>query len=755
MNLLHLSDLHFGTFQQASIWSAQLLLDLKNELNIFNIEALILSGDIANKSTESEYEAALRFIKELRKDFNLKPSQIIIVPGNHDLNWQLSEKAYKPVSIYDLKAPPMVDNCLNLTDSNHVIVRRDDHIEQRDDALSRDRFRYFGQFYHKVKKKIYPISDYAKNYTIDYLPGNDDQALLILGLNSAWEIDHHHKDSASINMEALSNALKEIDRNLDYRDCRKIAVWHHPLDSAGDDRIKDRSFLDQLVVSGFCLFMHGHVHKAETSRHPYDMSPNGRGLYRICAGTFGASTRELTSGYPWQYNLLQFDGDQLIVTTRRREEEEGAWKPDARWSQGAGKDPLPRYTIHLRKKEAVVISKDIALNNDHPDTRQITYFSQFDAAWVGRNDLISQILEKLNGSCRLLILEGITGIGKTALAECLANKLYVNHLDKNLKSFFIDRFDVDTKSTDFILAGTRWLEEWGETIPEKQNDVIMPRVLKKLKSTPCLIILDSFEFILEGNEDDGWGKFKDEEWVTFFERYLDGDCASKIIITTQESPKQINYKYKDTLWHAHVLKGLSASEQIDLFEILGLEVHGNNINRAYLLRIGSIYEGHPLALKIIVGEIREARYKGNLVTYWKEHGKEIEQVEKAIKEANDKGLVESKDDKWRLENYSKSLRERVKKRLDISLERLKNESYNAYYLLCSSSLYRIAVKKKWWLDHLDDLNCEQDEKELAFDILEDHFLIEWEDGSAQVRLHNLIRSLALKHLEELEAGENA
>jgi hypothetical protein len=70
-------------------------------------------------------------------------------------------------------------------------------------------------------------------------------------------------------------------------------------------------------------------------------------------------------------------------------------------------------------------------------------------------------------------------------------------------------------------------------------------------------------------------------------------------------------------------------------------------------------------------------------------------------------------------------------------------------------LYRIAVKKKWWLDHLDDLNCELDEKELAFDILEDHFLIEWEDGSAQVRLHNLIRSLALKHLEDLEAGENA
>jgi hypothetical protein len=77
------------------------------------------------------------------------------------------------------------------------------------------------------------------------------------------------------------------------------------------------------------------------------MSANGRKLDRICAGTFGAPTKELVPGYPWQYNLLKFEADQLIVETRRREKENGAWKPDARWSQGTGQDPLPRYTIAL------------------------------------------------------------------------------------------------------------------------------------------------------------------------------------------------------------------------------------------------------------------------------------------------------------------------------------------------------------------------------------------------------------------------
>lgn len=823
MNIIHLSDLHFGTSQQANLWSSQLLQDLRFELNISTIDALIISGDIASNSTESEYDAALEFINEFRKDFNLEHSQIVIVPGNHDLNWDLSKKAYKPIKMNDYEGPFITINGEKRPDPSHAIERGNDLIEQKDEDLSRDRFHYFSKFFQKIKHKSYPISDYARNYTIDFFPGNADQPLLVLGLNSAWEIDHHYKDRASINMDALSNALKEINRNPDYSRCHKFAVWHHPLDSASNDRIKDRSFLDQLVVSGFCIFMHGHVHKAEMSPYHYDIRTNGRRIHRICTGTFGASTRDLVPGYPWQYNVLQIRCDQVTVTTRRREEENGVWKPDARWSQGAGEDPSPRYTVPLVQTEAVkgetkirasrrglaivddlsiqrkwdkgqtkydfflsngiryadcekfwtrqridfkvfkdictlarVDWREIVLDDAEEEIEQIPYFSQFDAAWVGRNDLLSELLKKLNGRCRLLILEGITGIGKTALAECLANRLHVGFLNNNWQFFLLDRFDVDTKSTDFASAATRWLEEWGETIPEngRQNEILTRRVLKKLKVNPHLIILDSFEFLLEGNEDEGWGQFKDSEWVTFFENFLDGDCKSKIILTTQESPRQLNHKYKNTLWYSLVLKGLTESEQVDLFQSLGLEVHSNETNRDYLLRIGSVYEGHPLALKIIAGEIREPRYRGNLSVYWEEHGEEIEKIEKALKEANEKGLVESKFDTWRLENFSKALRERVKKRIDLTFTRLKNESYNAYYLLCTSSLYRVAVNKAWWLEHLDDLDCDHGEKESAFDVLEDHFLVEWEDGSALVRLHNLIRSLALKHLRELEEEEN-
>jgi 3',5'-cyclic AMP phosphodiesterase CpdA len=192
-------------------------------------------------------------------------------------------------------------------------------------------------------QKPYPL-DYDQQYTLDHLK---EQNLLILGLNSPWQLDHHYKSRASINMGALTNALTQIRRNPDYKNCLKIAVWHHPLDSAYSDRITDQGFLEQLAVNGFRFFLHGHIHKAETSLYRYDMSTNGRKLDRICAGTFGAPVREWVPGYPLQYNLLKFEDNQLTVYTRRREELNGAWKPDARWLQGAGKTPLDYYAISL------------------------------------------------------------------------------------------------------------------------------------------------------------------------------------------------------------------------------------------------------------------------------------------------------------------------------------------------------------------------------------------------------------------------
>ncbi|MGH9763345.1 MAG: metallophosphoesterase family protein, partial [Blastocatellia bacterium] len=213
----------------------------------------------------------------------------------------------------------------------------------RDEAKYKLRFQNFATFYHGIKGEPY-APEYERQYTLHNFPKLN---LVVLGLNSAWEIDHHYTARAGVHSGAITNALEELRRIPSHDRRLKVAVWHHPIHSNSEDRITDHGFLQRLAASGFRIALHGHIHKAENNFFRYDMSTGGRKLDLVCAGTFGAPTRQWVPGYPLEYNLLKVYSDKVVVETRHRAEREGAWKPYAVWTQGPGKDPLPRYEVKL------------------------------------------------------------------------------------------------------------------------------------------------------------------------------------------------------------------------------------------------------------------------------------------------------------------------------------------------------------------------------------------------------------------------
>lgn len=329
--LLHLSDLHFGTKEQARNWQSQLAEDLA-ELKA-RPDVIILSGDIANVCKIEEYEAAEEFLRAVMKEHAISPQRVVIVPGNHDLSWSISKKAYRVHRREDYDHP------LN----EGLFIDKGEYVETRNEEDYRKRFEPFAAFYQKIRNVPYPL-EYASQATIDVFP---DQRLFVLGLNSAWQLDHHYTRRANIHAGALSDALGRLRTAPEYANWLKLAVWHHPIHSDADDRIHDASFLERLAQAGFRLGLNGHVHKAKNDLFRYDMAGEGRRLDLVCAGTFGAPVREWVPGYPLGYNLIRIGGGTVTVETRRREELNGAWKPDARWTQGSEKDPLPRYQIAL------------------------------------------------------------------------------------------------------------------------------------------------------------------------------------------------------------------------------------------------------------------------------------------------------------------------------------------------------------------------------------------------------------------------
>jgi hypothetical protein len=376
---------------------------------------------------------------------------------------------------------------------------------------------------------------------------------------------------------------------------------------------------------------------------------------------------------------------------------------------------------------------------------------------VGRDNLIKKLSDLIRGNCRLLLLVGITGIGKTALGERLTVELAKSWLGNGLTRFHQESFDDDQQSFDFISVATRWLEKWGELITaegRKDPQQLLNQLIRHLCENRYLIQMDSLENILQGNEEDGWNEFKDEWWIKFFDSYLKrSPCQSCIILTSQDLPGEIETvgTQSQNFWHCELLTGLNQIEQIALFEKIGLDVNPNTEGIQYLERIGAAYGGHPLALRVIAGEIGNKPFEGDIVVYWNKYGHEVEEVEQAIMEAQE-GNFTSANDRWQLDRFTRTLKKNVQSRLNKSFDRLKKDAKWAYILLCETSVYRCPVIEDFWLSHLEDWNRDREEQEAALNVLRDRYLVEQsiQDGLLVIGQHNLVRSIALEKLKSLD-----
>lgn len=391
---------------------------------------------------------------------------------------------------------------------------------------------------------------------------------------------------------------------------------------------------------------------------------------------------------------------------------------------------------------------------------RITDWSVYDDRWVGRKKLVSELTKKIRNNCRLLLLLGITGIGKTALAEKVADDVQ-SRFGKILRV----NFDSDDHPRDFVGVASRWLEELGESllIEDRQPMAILKRLVNQLREESILVLVDSLEALLTENED-GWGDFEDEWWTKFFEDFLALEASqSALIVTSQDLPTKIQglaSRYPNT-HHHEILDGLLEDEQVILFEKVGLDVSLESEDRPILMRIGAIYHGHPLMLRVLSGEIVES-FASNARAFWGNVGEEIELVEQHLAEAEAGANLESADDDWKLHKLTRRIWMKVyRRRLDEVFKRLKRQNADAYLLICVAAIYRRPVQESGWLLQLDSyiqrLRDEVYSKEQQIQVLEDlfgRFLVESSINHNNRRLlgmHNLIRSVALEHRKELFA----
>ncbi len=186
-DILHLSDLHFGALADAHNFHSQLAEDLKGELNCKRLDGLIVSGDLTQRCTDTEYATAVEFLTLLAGEFDFLSERIVLVPGNHDLSWDLSEAAYDPGGSAAYDDANSNERSRWIRDGSTLLVRNEDRYRKRFESFST-------KCHVPLKGMPYP-SAYPDQFSFHHWP---ELGVLVLGLNSAWEIDHHHKARAGI-----------------------------------------------------------------------------------------------------------------------------------------------------------------------------------------------------------------------------------------------------------------------------------------------------------------------------------------------------------------------------------------------------------------------------------------------------------------------------------------------------------------------------------------------------------------------------
>jgi Calcineurin-like phosphoesterase len=320
-SILHLSDLHRAGSDPIS--NDELISTLLADRDRYVAEeppvpepaAIVVSGDVINGvplgSTDvshlirGQYELALDFLARLTDAFlGGDRGRVILVPGNHDVDWNTAYSAMEPVpndqlpkSIEQLLFGPQSDLRWNWEELRAYRIVDRSRYEQRLDAYHA----FVREFYDGVDLLVPPSP-----HSYYWLAELDGGRIGLAAFNSCSGNDCFARQG-TIPQEAIAQAhmtLRERQRGYDLQ----MAVWHHNVEGvpAVSDYM-DISSVYALTDKGFRLGLHGHQHRAQASYRVIKL-PQEAGMAVISAGSLSVGDRGLPTGVNRQYNIIEIAG---------------------------------------------------------------------------------------------------------------------------------------------------------------------------------------------------------------------------------------------------------------------------------------------------------------------------------------------------------------------------------------------------------------------------------------------------------------
>ncbi len=331
LSILHISDLHRSP--EDPISNQELVSALLHDRDRYVEEvppiavpnAIVVSGDLIEgvglgtedfkSRLEEQYAVAEDLLGDLVARFlDGDRSRLIMVPGNHDVDWNTAFSALERVEPSEfpgnLGKELRADDSLLRWDWNTQTLYR---IAQREVYARRlDPFwRFCERFYTGLEvPRQAPGSFDARLYQLS------EGAIGVAAFNSCDGNDcftsHGRIKPGSVAWSDLGLRDGGVAHDL------RLAVWHHNIEgSPYRTDYMDVDIVRGMIGRGFRLGLHGHQHKAQAGSQEIRL-PNLESMVVISAGSLCAGWRQLPTGTHRQYNVVEVAPDLGSVRTHVR-----------------------------------------------------------------------------------------------------------------------------------------------------------------------------------------------------------------------------------------------------------------------------------------------------------------------------------------------------------------------------------------------------------------------------------------------------
>lgn len=324
--LLHISDLHrsdadpIGNAELISALLADRARIAGEDPPVGAPDAIVLTGDLIHGARlgvpdhevalDEQYAVARDLLTMLAERFlGGDRSRLVILPGNHDIDWNLARAAMEPVPDDEIPEHFSALSCGPTSDLRwcwaerrvYRIVDRPLYEQRlaRLDALVADIYADVDILTRPLYRIHRLAGDRIALVAFDSCLGNDCYAL-------------HGK----IDDRAIADAYVDL---CDLAPELCVAAWHHSIEGEpADTAYMSPSTVEDLIGKGFRLGLHGHQHRAAAANR-YVHLPNREEIAVISAGSLCAAGPGLPTGVARQYNLIEIADDLCSARVHVRE----------------------------------------------------------------------------------------------------------------------------------------------------------------------------------------------------------------------------------------------------------------------------------------------------------------------------------------------------------------------------------------------------------------------------------------------------